>query len=65
MPAPYTSAVPFGVGGFRRIACSDTAKGSASTAASSDTSSGIGIHWDSCAGTNGAKPPVAVALFPV
>ena len=65
MPAPYTSAMPPGGGGVRRIACSETENGSASTAASSLISSGIGIHCDSCAGTRGANPPVAVALFPV
>src|SRR5215471_10761902 len=43
----------------------DAENGSASTASSSFTSSGIGMHIDSWAGTNGAKPPVAALLLPV
>ena len=65
VPQPYTSAVAPGLGGALRMAWSETEKGSASTAASSLTESGTGIHWDSWAGTRGAKPPVAVALFPL
>ena len=52
-------------GGRFRTPCSDTENGSASTACSSRTPSGIGMHIDSCAGTNGAKPPVAALLLPV
>src|SRR5438093_8602873 len=45
--------------------CNDTENGSARTACSSVTESGIGMHIDSCAGTSGAKPPVALLLLPV
>src|SRR5438874_506861 len=44
---------------------SETENGSASTACSSLTLSGTGMHIDSWAGTNGAKPPVAALLLPV
>src|SRR5262245_6010342 len=65
VPQPYTSTGAPGVGGRFRTACNETENGSASTASSSRTSSGIAIHIDSCAGTNGANPPVATLLFPV
>src|SRR2546428_500911 len=45
--------------------CSDTENGSASTACSSLTPAGTGMHIDSCAGTRGAKPPVALLLLPL
>ena len=51
VPQPYTSTGAPSAGGRFSIACSDTENGSASTASSSLTSSGIGMHIDSCAGT--------------
>ena len=54
-----------GGGGWCRIACRETEKGSASTGGSSlDPSSGIGMHCDSWAGSSGAMPPVAWLLLP-
>src|ERR1700687_5595124 len=64
VPQPYTNTVPLLGGGLCKVACNDTEKGSASTAAASEMSSGMGMHCDSCAGTREGKPPVASLLLP-
>ncbi len=46
------------------MACKQTEKGSAMTAWSKLTLSGMGNSWDSCAGKSGAKPPVAARELP-
>lgn len=47
------------------MACSDTENGSASTATSSDMSSGTGKTMRRWAGRSSAKPPVASDELPV
>ena len=64
VPQPKTTTVSRGPGGKFRIACSETQNGSANTACSSLTPSGMGKHIDWWAGTKGAKPPVATLEVP-
>ena len=63
-PGPVDEGLPPGGGGLRRMACIETAKGSARTAISSDTASGTGISIESWAARSSAHAPGASVVTP-
>ena len=65
VPQPYTSAFSPGAGGALSTAWRLTEKGSAITACSYGTSSGMRNSCDSCAGKSGAKAPPASRQLPM
>ncbi len=64
-PAPKTRTLPPGGGGWRTMAWKDTEKGSASTAASSEMSSGTGKSMDEWVANSSAQAPGAPVTTPM